>query len=215
MKTQFAAALAAFALAGAFAGPALAQDATDPAAPGGPNNVDGAYVVADDDGTPNVTGEGESLELGNIDTGGAANEPIIYQDGAVIPDIGALRDLAEDAIAGTDDDLPAAPPVAPAPASAPEAPAPATGPVTPESSITMSSEDGDATELGDAPPAPIAAAPVDAPAPTPAACADYPSWYDAQLAYEAAGTTAADPSLVAALDPDADGIACEEAMETS
>ena len=43
-------------------------------------------------------------------------------------------------------------------------------------------------------------------------CDDYASWYDAQLAYEAAGTTDADPALVSSLDPDADGIACEDGM---
>jgi hypothetical protein len=43
-------------------------------------------------------------------------------------------------------------------------------------------------------------------------CGDYASWYDAQLAYEAAGRTDADPALVSSLDPDADGIACEDGM---
>jgi hypothetical protein len=32
------------------------------------------------------------------------------------------------------------------------------------------------------------------------------------VAYEAAGMTAADSAIVAALDPDFDGIACEEVM---
>ncbi len=51
-----------------------------------------------------------------------------------------------------------------------------------------------------------------APATTVADCTSYASWYDAQVAYEAAGMTSADPGMVAALDPDNDGIACEEAM---
>jgi hypothetical protein len=58
-----------------------------------------------------------------------------------------------------------------------------------------------------APPAAPAAAPA-----TVAGCNSYASWYDAQVAYEAAGITAADPAVVAALDPDYDGIACEEGM---
>jgi hypothetical protein len=58
-----------------------------------------------------------------------------------------------------------------------------------------------------APPAAPTAAPV-----TVAGCDSYASWYDAQVAYEAAGITAADPAVVAALDPDYDGIACEEGM---
>jgi hypothetical protein len=57
-----------------------------------------------------------------------------------------------------------------------------------------------------------ALAPAAAPATTVAGCDSYASWYDAQVAYEAAGMTAADPAIVAALDPDYDGIACEEGM---
>jgi uncharacterized protein YkwD len=45
-----------------------------------------------------------------------------------------------------------------------------------------------------------------------ATCSDFASWYDAQNAYEAAGGTDADPALVNSLDPDWDGIACEELM---
>ena len=45
-----------------------------------------------------------------------------------------------------------------------------------------------------------------------AGCDSYASWYDAQVAYEAAGMLDADPALVASLDPDYDGIACEEGM---
>jgi hypothetical protein len=65
---------------------------------------------------------------------------------------------------------------------------------------------GDAEVLG--PPA----GPAAAPASTVAGCDSYASWYDAQVAYEAAGITAADPAIVAALDPDYDGIACEDEM---
>ena len=56
------------------------------------------------------------------------------------------------------------------------------------------------------------AAPAAAPASSVAGCDSYASWYDAQVAYEVAGMTAADPAVVAALDPDYDGIACEEGM---
>jgi hypothetical protein len=56
------------------------------------------------------------------------------------------------------------------------------------------------------------AAPAADPASTVAGCDSYASWYDAQVAYEAAGMTAADEAVVAALDPDYDGIACEEEM---
>jgi len=56
------------------------------------------------------------------------------------------------------------------------------------------------------------AAPASAPTTSVAGCDSYGGWYDAQIAYEAAGMTAADPAVVAALDPDYDGIACEEGM---
>jgi hypothetical protein len=56
------------------------------------------------------------------------------------------------------------------------------------------------------------AAPPAAPATTLAGCESYASWYDAQVAYEAAGMTTADQAVVTALDPDYDGIACEEGM---
>jgi hypothetical protein len=58
----------------------------------------------------------------------------------------------------------------------------------------------------------VLAPPAEAPASTVAGCDSYASWYDSQVAYEAAGMTAADPAIVAALDPDDDGIACEEGM---
>jgi hypothetical protein len=58
----------------------------------------------------------------------------------------------------------------------------------------------------------VLAPPAAAPAITVAGCDSYASWYDAQVAYEAAGMTTADPAVVAALDPDYDGIACEEVM---
>jgi hypothetical protein len=43
-------------------------------------------------------------------------------------------------------------------------------------------------------------------------CSQYASWYDAQVAYENLGATAADPVLVQEVDPNFDGIACEAMM---
>lgn len=48
-----------------------------------------------------------------------------------------------------------------------------------------------------------------------ATCADFPSWYDAQIYYESAGAVSATPELVTSLDPDVDGVACEEIMQLS
>lgn len=52
------------------------------------------------------------------------------------------------------------------------------------------------------------AAPAEGEAPPVPSCADYPSWYDAQLALESTG----DAALISSLDPDGNGIACEETM---
>ena len=43
-------------------------------------------------------------------------------------------------------------------------------------------------------------------------CAQYATWYDAQVAYESLGGTAADPALVQEVDADFVGIACEGVM---
>ncbi|HEX5500340.1 MAG TPA: excalibur calcium-binding domain-containing protein, partial [Thermomicrobiales bacterium] len=47
-----------------------------------------------------------------------------------------------------------------------------------------------------------------------ASCSQFASWYDAQTYYEAAGGTDGGSALVNALDPDVDGIACEEMMNS-
>ena len=49
--------------------------------------------------------------------------------------------------------------------------------------------------------------------PAVAGCADFPSWYDAQIYYESAGSAVQAPELAASLDPDFDGVACEEFMQ--
>jgi hypothetical protein len=59
--------------------------------------------------------------------------------------------------------------------------------------------------------APVAPAAVD-PAQAGMGCANYPDWQSAQIAYENAGGTAADPAFVNSLDPNWDGVVCEEMM---
>jgi hypothetical protein len=62
-----------------------------------------------------------------------------------------------------------------------------------------------------APEAPAPQAPVaetNAPESQVAACTDYPTWYDAQLALE----SSVNEVEIATLDPDGDAIACEEVM---
>lgn len=64
--------------------------------------------------------------------------------------------------------------------------------------------------------APVTTAPIEAAAVDPAqagmGCANYPDWLSAQTAYENAGGTAADPAFVNSLDPNWDGVVCEEMM---
>lgn len=48
-----------------------------------------------------------------------------------------------------------------------------------------------------------------------ATCADFATWYDSQIFYESAGAVSAVPELVASLDSDVDGVACEEMMQLS
>jgi hypothetical protein len=67
---------------------------------------------------------------------------------------------------------------------------------------------GVAGDVTTADPAGEAAAPA-------AACADFATWYDAQVFYESMGGPAGSAELVASVDPDADGFACEELIEYS
>ena len=64
--------------------------------------------------------------------------------------------------------------------------------------------------------APVEAAPVTTAAVDPAqagmGCANYTDWLSAQTAYENGGGTSADPAFVNSLDPNWDGVACEELM---
>ncbi|MBW3632074.1 MAG: hypothetical protein KY456_03500 [Chloroflexi bacterium] len=177
---------------------------------GDPVNADGAYVVANDDGAPIVSGAGDDIYYGDINTGGRPSE-VLGDPSAVyspnVPEPGGGVPV----IAGAGDGLIGGVPIRPA--------APDTTTMT---TTTLASTDGTATEN----------IPVDAVAPTesaPAAaesapvatdtattgggfCSRYATWYDAQIAYENLGATAADPVLVQEIDPNYDGIACEAMM---
>lgn len=86
----------------------------------------------------------------------------------------------------------------------------------------VANEDPGAVHAPEAAPAPppedVSEAPADtgsepapeaAPEAAPAGgCADFPTWYDAQLALE----SSVDPAVIDALDPDGDTIACEDLM---
>ena len=168
---------------------------------GTPVNADGAYVVANDDGAPIVSGAGDDITYGNIDTGGRPRE-VLGDPNAVyspmVPDNPGL-DGGVPVMPGAGDGLMGGVPVMLAPA----APAPTTTSTTP-----LATTEGTATENVPA----DAVAPVDSVAADAGFCSQYVTWYDAQIAYENLGATAADPGLVQEVDSNYDGIACEEMM---
>jgi hypothetical protein len=178
---------------GATAGPAAAQT--------GPVVADGSYVVANDDGVPIVSGVGDDIVLDDINTGGGGGE-VLGDPSAVyspnVPEPGSGVPV----IPGAGDGLIGGVPIQPL---APDA--------TTLTTTTLATSEGTVSEY-----VPVAAAPSTAPAPTDTAaapigfCAQYTTWYDAQLAYENVGATAADPALVQEIDADYDGIACEGLM---
>ena len=172
-----------------------------------PVNADGSYVVANDDGQPTASGRGEDINYGDVSTGGAHGETLgdpnaVYSP--MVPDNPGPGGGVP-VMPGSGDGLIGGMPIQAA----------AAGPgATTTTPTNLASTDGTATEN----------APVDAAAPADSApvatdtvatggfCSQYATWYDAQVAYENLGATAADPALVQEVDPNYDGIACEEMM---
>jgi len=175
---------------------------------GVPVNADGSYVVANDDGAPIASGAGEDINYGDVMTGGARGETLgdpnaVYSP--MVPDNPGPNGGVP-VVPGAGDGLIGGVPIMPVPA----APGAATTATT-----DLASTDGTTTENAPA----DAAAPADSvPVATDAVtadagfCSQYATWYDAQVAYENLGATAADPALVQEVDPNYDGIACEEIM---
>lgn len=168
--------------------------------------VNGGYSVADPT-NPIVAAEGEERTYGDIATGNSGGE--------VVGDPAALANIQshESIIASvpppdlTPDDDPA-----PIPSSG-SAPAPAdsaTTTETPPSDSTLTS--GEPASTGGEPaPTTTEAVPVTDGGTTaaPSFCDGYAGWYEAQVAYEAAGGVNGDPGVVQAADADYDGVACE------
>jgi len=160
-------------------------------------NANGGYSVADPS-NPIVVGEGETRTYGDIATGGTGGE--------VLGDPAGLASIqSHDSIVNS------VPPPDLTPdsgnlVSGPPAPAPADGTTTTTSETTTS----DGTTSTDGASAPVEGTTTGTTTAAPSACAAYGSWYDAQVAYETAGALGADPGLVAAVDPDYDGVACED-----
>ena len=173
-----------------------------------PVNADGSYVVANDEDVPIATGTGDNIDYGEVSTGGARGETLgdpnaVYSP--MVPDNPGLSGGVP-VMPGAGDGLIGGVPVMPVLAAPAAAATTTTAPTGTESPSTET-------------------VPVDAAAPTDSApvatdtvaadggfCSQYATWYDAQIAYENLGATAADPALVQEVDPNYDGIACEEMM---
>ena len=175
---------------------------------GVPVNADGSFVVANDDGAPIVSGAGDDVVYGDINTGGGGGEVLGDPSAVYSPNVpsnpgpnGGLLMMP-----GAGDGMIGGIPIQPVPA-APDG--------TTTTTTNLASTDGNATEnIPVDALAPGGAAPVatDTVAANGGFCSQYATWYDAQIAYENLGATAADPALVQEVDPNYDGIACEEIM---
>ena len=177
-----------------------------------PVDANGSYVVADDNGEPIVSGRGTDYVYGDINTGGDGGE-VLGDPSAVyspnMPDHPGPNG-GPVVMPGAGDGLIGGVPIRPA---APDA--------TTLTTTTLATTEGTATEnvpletLAPEETAPVETAPAET-APVESAatgfCAQYATWYDAQIAYENLGATAADPALVQEVDPNYDGIACEAMM---
>ena len=153
------------------------------------------YVVANDDGAPMVSGAGEDLTYGDINTGGGGGQVLgdpsaVYTPVTPNHDTVALNPGAGDGMIGGIPIQPAAPDN------------------TATTTTSLANDTGTTTEnvpvesVGDTSTTSTEAAPT-------GFCGQYAAWYDAQVAYENLGATGADPALVNEVDPDWDGIACE------
>ncbi len=170
-----------------------------------PVNADGSYVVANDEDVPIATGTGDNIDYGEVSTGGAVGETLgdpnaVYSP--MVPDNPGPGGGVP-VVPGAGDGLIGGMPIQPVPA-----PPDATTTTPPASTEGTTTENAPVEAAAPADSAPVATET----AATGGFCSQYPTWYDAQIAYENLGATAADPALVQEVDPNYDGIACEELM---
>ena len=165
-----------------------------------PVNADGAYVVANDDGAPMVSGAGEDLVYGDVNTGGGGGQ-VLGDPSAVYTPITPDHDTVA-LNPGAGDGMIGGMPIRPV-ATAPDNTANTTTSLANDSGTTT--ENVPVESMGETSTTSTDAAPA-------GFCAQYVDWYEAQVAYENLGATGADPALVNEVDPDWDGVACEEAM---
>ena len=173
-----------------------------------PVNADGSYVVANDDAPTNiVSGQGDDINYGDINTGGGGGEVLGDPTAVYSPNVPAPGGGVP-IIAGAGDGMIGGVPIVPVAPAAPDG--------TTQTTTTLATAEGTPTENvpveATVPPAETAPAPTDSGTTATGFCTQYATWYDAQVAYENLGATAADPALVQEVDPNYDGIACEEYM---
>lgn len=195
--TLVAAGLMAISMA---AGPAAAQTNT-------PVNADGSYVVANDS-SPAVSGRGDDIIYGDVNTGGGGGQVLGDPSAVYSPNV-PNRDTVTQ-IPGAGDGLIGGVPMQPTAADG-----------TTMTTTNLANNTGTTTEN-----VPLETIGGESAAPAPADttttaegetaatgfCDQYPTWYDAQVAYENLGATAADPALVQEVDANYDGVACEWLM---
>ena len=172
-----------------------------------PVNANGSSAVADDDGMSTASGAGEDITYGDVFTGGSRGETLgdpnaVYSP--MVPDNPGPNGGVP-VVPGAGDGLIGGAPIMPVPAAPVSTTATATNPVPTEGATTE-------TDPVEAAPAESAPVTTDTAAATGGFCSQYATWYDAQIAYENLGATAADAALVQEVDPNYDGIACEEMM---
>ena len=167
-----------------------------------------------DPGNPIVVSQGENQVYGPIETGGTGGE--IVGDPNALAGIPTVAEIASSVPpvnptsgGSTSDGVLPAPPAdsSTAATGTSDGAAPAEG--APAEGAPAEGAPVDGTTTGTAPDGTAAAPATDTTSAAPATGCDYSVWYDAQLAYEAAGGLNGDPAVVQAMDPDYDGIACE------
>jgi hypothetical protein len=179
---------------------------------GQPVNADGSYVVADDNGVPNVSGQGDDIIYGDINTGGGGGE-VLGDANAVNSVLAPRPNGGPPVMPGAGDGMIAGVPVVPVVPAPPDNTALTTTNLANDSGTTTENVpiDALASDTAAAPDDSGATADDSSQAPV-GFCDQYATWYDAQGAYENLGATDADPTLVQEVDPDYDGIACEPEM---
>src|SRR5215213_8896680 len=175
---------------------------------GVPVNADGSYVVANDDGAPIASGAGQDIIYGDVMTGGSRGEVLGDPNAVYSPNVpdNPGPNGGVPMMPGAGDGMIGGVPIMLAP-TAPDA--------TTTTTTSLASTEGTATEnvpVDAVAPADSAPAATDTVAADGGFCSRYATWYDAQIAYENLGATAADPALVEEVDSNYDGIACEEMM---